>query len=96
MMIPCIVKWRDAHLRGDAWVTVDQIEIEDRVVHTVGWLIEEKSNDGYILMASNMLDDDLVDTIMAIPVAMVVEIRRMSEGNRINRFTDKKEEGLEE
>jgi hypothetical protein len=65
-----LVVWHDAFSMNDGWMTVEQIDDEPCVVHTVGYLIPD-SKKNHVVLAQSVNTNDGIDSVMAIPVAMV-------------------------
>lgn len=68
------VKWRDAHSECESWMLVEDIDPDPRVIESVGFLVPDAKADHVVLAQSH---DDLihVDSVLAIPVAMVVSMQ---------------------
>ncbi len=65
-----LVVWHDAHSLNHGWLTVEEIDDEPCEVHTVGYLIPD-SKTGHVVVAQSINTNDGIDSVMAIPVAMV-------------------------
>ena len=65
-----LIVWRDAHADAHGWTEIDDLDIEPRVVRTVGWMLDEVKA-GHLSVAQSM-DDTRVDQVIHIPDGMVL------------------------
>ena len=49
-----LVKWRDAFGCGSDWTPLDEIEIADYIISTVGWKVTE--DDNYIVIVPHLYE----------------------------------------
>lgn len=68
-----IVVWHDAHAET-SWVEFDDIDPEPCIVETCGWLLPE-AKQGHVVVAQSITNDDMLDNVLCIPVAMIVSVR---------------------
>lgn len=71
-----LIVWHDAHSVSTGWMPIADIEQDPAVVHSVGWLLPSTKPDHVVLAQSYV--DESVDHILAIPSAMVVQIKILS------------------
>jgi hypothetical protein len=71
------VVWHDAHSISSGWQTVDDISGEPCVVESVGMLLLKIKKD-HVVIAQSRTDDDAVDHVLAIPVAMIRSMQVLS------------------
>ena len=71
----CIVTWHDAHAEQE-WMTVDDIDQEPYVVRTAGWLLPDTKPD-HVVIAQSVALDGSIDSVLSIPVGMVVGLKLM-------------------
>ena len=64
------VIWHDAHSVGAGWQPLDDIDDEPCVVESVGYLIPDAKAD-HIVISQSVTDEQQIDHILAVPVAMV-------------------------
>ena len=71
------IEWDDASA-DNKWVSVDDIEIDDGTVTTIGFLVKE--TDKHIVIASTCWGSD-VNAMMQIPKAMIVSRKILTEAD---------------
>jgi hypothetical protein len=74
---PILIIWHDAHAGTDTWVNLDNYKDPDPyVVNSIGWLLDENlgGKPNHITIAQSWSDDDAVDSILHIPIAMVQQV----------------------
>ena len=72
-----LVIWHDAHSGTNTWVHLeDYKDKQPYVVNSVGWLVPKRvgGKRDHVTIAQSWSDDDAVDSLLHIPVAMVQEI----------------------
>ena len=69
--------WHDAHSVGAGWQAIDEIDDEPCVVESVGYLLPE-SKAGHIVITQSITDENTIDHILAVPVAMVQSMQVLS------------------
>jgi hypothetical protein len=79
---PVMVTWCDAHAVYPGWGSLDSIDAEPAIIHTVGWLIPEAKRDHtvIVLSAGDSSKDYMaehVDSGIAIPNDMILKIRKL-------------------
>lgn len=73
------ITWHDAHsVSGDGWLNPHDIGNEPCVVESLGWLIPN-AKPNHVVLAQSYNDDELLDNVISIPVAMVVATKVLSE-----------------
>lgn len=81
-----VVRWWDAHAVYCLWGEPDDIGQEPELVETVGWLLPGvKANHTVVVLNKIEYCEEhaqMVDTGIAIPNEMVVEVRLLKEGKR--------------
>lgn len=73
---PVIVLWHDAHELTDGWTLIEEIEKGPRVIHSIGFLLPAETTPGHHVLAQS-IDDEHVDNALAIPDAMVQQVRHL-------------------
>lgn len=69
---PILVEWHDAHAEN-SWCELSDLDDEPYLVRTVGFLIPDaKSN--HVVIAQSVGADDGLDSVLSIPVGMVVRV----------------------
>lgn len=94
---PVYITWHDAHAGTDTWVDLHtHKDDEPYVVHSAGWLLTESmgGKPGHISIAQSWSDEDAVDSILHIPVAMVQEIIHLKGKRRADKRTTRKNRKL--
>ena len=74
------VVWHDDHSVGSGWQSVDDIGGEPCVVESVGILISKVKAD-HVVIAQSRTDDETIDHVLAIPVAMIRSMQVLSTGS---------------
>lgn len=73
-----IVTWDDTFSDAHGWTSIDDLEQEPAVVHSVGWIIPTSDGgcpDHVTLYQSRIEDTDQVDSVLHIPVGMVRNVK---------------------
>jgi len=70
-----VVVWHDAHSIGDTWMPLP-FEVTPCVVESVGWLVADVKAD-HVVIAQSFNNTEDYDHILAIPLGMVKELRRV-------------------
>ena len=65
--------WHDAHTLSATWMHIDEIDEEPCVVATIGYLIPDSKPD-HIVVAQSVNSIDHLDSVIAVPVAMVKKL----------------------
>jgi hypothetical protein len=66
------VAWHDAHAESEgSWTTISSIDDQPYRVVSIGWLIEN-AKAGHVTLAQSMGCDDSIDSVLHIPVGMIV------------------------
>jgi len=70
-----VVVWIDAHAATLRWTTFDELEINEREIVSVGFLVQD--DDEHVVLAQSMDHvTDSVDSVLVIPRACVRSLRR--------------------
>jgi len=69
------VTWRDAHADAQGWASLDELDDEPCIVHSVGFHLENRKP-GHITIVQSIIVDEL-DSALHIPTAMVDSIRTL-------------------
>jgi hypothetical protein len=71
------VVWRDAHAAtvADAWTDPKDIETNDAIIHSIGYLLELEMKNGHVSLAQSLDDQGYVDNVLCIPLE---NVRRIS------------------
>ena len=64
------VGWHDAHSECESWMAIDDVDPEPRLIISVGFLIPD-AKEGHVVIAQSHDDETHIDSVLAIPVAMV-------------------------
>jgi hypothetical protein len=75
--VECI--WHDAHSDTNSWITLEEIDEEPCVVVTCGILLPA-AKEGHVVIAQSSNSFGALDSVLAVPVAMVQSLRVISEG----------------
>ena len=80
-MNPVLVIWHDAHAGTSTWENLRDLEDDGNyVVRSVGFLIDKKhGKKKHISIAQSLSEDDCVDSVLHIPVAMVQQVINLIE-----------------
>lgn len=68
------VVWHDAFAISHTWMDADEIDEEPCEVTSIGYLIPDKKP-GHVVLAQSHNTHDSVDSVLAIPVRMVQNIK---------------------
>lgn len=69
-----LVRWADAHAGVEHWHSLEELEDDgEYIVQSVGWLIPvgDGGKDGHVTLVQSLTEDEQVDHVLHIPVAMV-------------------------
>lgn len=94
---PVHIIWHDAHAGSETWVDLHtHKDDEPYIVSSCGWLLDDKlgGKAGHISITQSWSDDDAVDSILHIPVAMVQEIIYLKGKRRADKRTTRKNRKL--
>jgi hypothetical protein len=69
-----LVIWHDAHSVGETWMTLEDIDGDPCIVQTVGFLIPDSKPD-HVVVAQSHNTHDGFDSVLAIPVGMVKQLK---------------------
>jgi hypothetical protein len=70
--------WHDAHSVGTGWQSIDEINDDACVVESFGILLPE-AKEKHVVLCQSITDEETIDHILAVPVAMVVQLQVLSE-----------------
>lgn len=70
------VRWRDCHALTDGWTCLSELDVHDRIIVSVGFLVDDAKIDHLVLVQS--VDEENVDNAIAIPMAVVVSVRSLT------------------
>lgn len=70
------VLWRDCHALTDGWTLLSDIDTHERVIRSVGFVLEDVKPDHLVLIQS--IDDGHVDNAIAIPSAVIESVRPLA------------------
>lgn len=96
---PVLVVWHDAHAGTDTWIDLNtSTDTGPYVVRSVGWLMREDcgGKPGHISLAQSWSDEDAIDSVLHIPVAMVQQIIHMKGKRRAEQGHNGKNRSLSE
>jgi hypothetical protein len=94
---PVYIVWHDAHAGTETWVDLHtHKDVDPYVVRSTGWLLTDDlgGKPGHISIAQSWSDDDAVDSILHIPLAMVQEIVYLKGKRRADKRTNRKDRKL--
>lgn len=79
MVKPAMVKitWHDAFSLTESWIALDSIDQEPCVTESIGFLLPN-AKAGHVVLAQSINDAEMLDSLLAIPVAMVVATQLLS------------------
>jgi len=69
------VTWRDAHADAQGWASIDELDDDPCIVHSVGFHLENRKA-GHVTIVQSIIVDEL-DSALHIPTAMVDSIRTL-------------------
>lgn len=69
-----LVVWHDAHSASDGWCAVGDVDASPCRVQSLGWLIPDAKPD-HVTVAQSVSDDDALDSLLCVPVGMVVSVQ---------------------
>jgi hypothetical protein len=70
---PIYVEWKDAHGVAHGWTSPDDIEPDPAIIHSIGYHIPDLKP-GHYCIAQSLDDSGTVDSVLCIPVEMVLRI----------------------
>lgn len=74
---PVIVIWHDAHAdQSGSWMEMDDFHHNPYIVESCGFLLDGVKS-GHVSLAQSWSHEDMVDSVIHIPQAMVVQITRL-------------------
>lgn len=73
-----LVVWHDAFALTNSWIEVSDIDDEPCITHSVGFLIPDAKKD-YVVLCQSFNSEDTIDSVLAIPNAMVKETKLLVE-----------------
>lgn len=65
-----LITWRDAGGEQDGWLHADDIDDENPIVKSVGWVVKETANN--VTLAMDLADDGETNNRGRIPKGMIV------------------------
>jgi hypothetical protein len=77
-----IVTWHDTFSDENGWLLIEDIAKKPAIVHSVGWLIPtpEGGNPDHITLYQTRIEDtDQVDSVVHIPIGMVVGVKLLNK-----------------
>lgn len=94
---PVCIIWHDAHAGTDTWVDLySHKDTDPYIVHSCGWMLTEEigGKPEHISITQSWSDEDAVDSILHIPVAMVQEIIYLKGKRRADKRTTRKNRNI--
>lgn len=76
-MTPVRITWHDAFADVEGWMESSDIDAEPCVVQSVGFLIPD-AKPGHVTLAQSMNSHDDFDSVLHVPVGMVVNVLILS------------------
>lgn len=73
------VVWYDAHAVTDTWTMISELDGDPCVVRSVGLLLPH-SKPGHLMLAQSVTSDDMVDSVLAVPLGMVKRVHLLTVG----------------
>jgi len=70
---PIFVEWKDAHGVAHGWTDISEIETEPAIIHSIGYHLPDLKL-GHYCIAQSLDDGEMVDSVLCIPVEMVLRI----------------------
>ena len=79
---PVLIFWKDAHAVFPGWTSLEDMDKDDCIIQTIGWMIPDIKPGHVVVVQSvgNPREDnveDHVDSGIAIPEAMIVDIQEL-------------------
>ena len=65
-----IITWRDAGGEQEGWQSAEELDDDNPIVQSVGWVVKETDNN--VTLAMDLADDDTNHTRGRIPRGMIV------------------------
>jgi hypothetical protein len=65
------ITWRDAGGEQDGWIATDDLDDDNPIVQSVGWVVKETENN--VTLAMDLADDGDTHTRGRIPKGMIVK-----------------------
>lgn len=97
---PVVVAWHDAHAGHETWLSIDDAhkDTEPYVVHSCGFLLTESTGGkpNHLSIAQSWSEDDALDSILHIPVAMVQTVTYLKGKRRADKRTKRSDHPLSE
>ena len=78
-----LVEWHDAHAEN-SWTELREIDQQPYLVRTVGFLLAD-AKPGHVVVAQSIGADDGLDSVLSIPVGMVVRTVMLGHTPRTRR-----------
>lgn len=75
---PIEFKWYDAYCPEDHWYSLDNFELEKRIITTIGWVLMQ-DRDYMVVAATYDPDADHYTQVLAIPRGCIISSRDVSE-----------------
>ena len=76
------IVWHDAHAVSNNWCSKSELDDDPCIVSSIGWLIPRAKHDHVVIAQSMILDHDVYDHVLAIPVGMIKQVNRL-KGTRV-------------
>ena len=73
---PVEIRWHDAHTLTSTWTEPGELDAAPRLIHSCGYLLSGVKAGHHVIAQS--LDEGHVDSALAIPDGMVIDVVRLS------------------
>lgn len=70
------VLWRDCHSLTDGWTALADLDVHERIIRSVGFMLDHDTKRDHVVIAQS-LDDGMVDNVIAIPHSVVISVRSL-------------------
>jgi len=71
------ISWHDAFALNSSWMVISDIDDEPCLVESVGFLLADAKK-GHVVISQSWNSEEGIDSVLAIPVAMVVKTELLS------------------
>ena len=84
-----VVCWRDAHAVTDAWTSFDDLDQDDALIFTAGFLVPDAKPGHVVIVQSVSPNSDSLDGVIAIPEENVYQVRMVGRSVHLEREAKK-------
>lgn len=80
------VEWKDAHGEAHGWTSPDDLDRDPAIIHSVGFHLPQ-AKPGHFVIAQSLDDSGHVDSVLCIPVGMVLGITHVGNPPLEDRYS---------